>query len=238
MLDNPHDGLKISPTPLRRVINRGSVRVNGRFASRLMRKGIVWESQNEAAFLLRAELDPGVSAIYAQPVRLDLMLGARPRTYVPDFAVVYDDRTEIHEVKPDDEASSPEIVELARAAAHHVRLHGGVYSLALASELRAEPVFRNLKDLWRNLHTYVPNHTCTAMLDCAQSCGPAPVARLAELASQWGGSKERVLAMVAQRHLRLDLNCPVNGDSLVWAPTDFRLPTRLLPLRIPVEGST
>lgn len=225
--------LQISTTPVRRVIERGSVHANGRFASRLMRRTIVWEYQREIPFLLRAELDPSVAAIYAQPMMFNVTVCGRLRSYVPDFAVVYGGRTEIHEVIPDDKALDREVLELTRAAARHVSLRGGVYSVALESELKTQPVFGNLRDLWRNLHTRAPAHTCTAVLDCAQSGGPMTVAKLAEAAWRWDATPQRVLAMAAQRHLRLDLNRPVNRDSLVWAPEAFRLPTRLLPLHVP-----
>lgn len=70
-MENPLQlALDISPTPLRRVVTRSSTRVNGRFASRKMQASIPWESSNEKAFLLRAELDPTVRRIYAQATRL------------------------------------------------------------------------------------------------------------------------------------------------------------------------
>ncbi len=206
--------------------------MNGRFASRLMRKCIVWEAQNEEAFLLRAEHDPGVSAVYAQPIKLDISVAGR-RYYVPDFAVVYDGHIEIHEVKPDDKIDDEEVVEIIKAATRYVSLRGGVFSTALESELKAEPVFGNLRDLSRNLHTRVPVETCTAVLDRAQSAGPTTVAELAEAVRLWDATTKRVLAMVAQRHLRMDLNRPVNRDSIIWTPESFPYPTRLLPLRVP-----
>lgn len=80
--------LHISPTPLRRVIKRGSPRVDGRFASRKMRASIPFESQNEFAFLVRAELDPNISQIYAQPTQLHLSVNGKERRDTADNAEV------------------------------------------------------------------------------------------------------------------------------------------------------
>jgi hypothetical protein len=95
MLNFPGCNLMISDHPVRRVISRGSVRMNGRFASFKMGRTIPWESQNEEAFLLRAELSPDVTAIYAQPLKLSLVTEVGERIHFPDFAVVIDNKLEI-----------------------------------------------------------------------------------------------------------------------------------------------
>ena len=88
--------LEVSEVPVRRVITRGSVRHNGRYASRKMGRTIPWESSNELAFLMLAELDADVTRVYAQPFEIRWSGVRGPRRHIPDFAVLRGASLEVH----------------------------------------------------------------------------------------------------------------------------------------------
>ncbi len=223
----PGTDLHVSVKPTRRVIHRGSVRTNGLFISRKMRRSIPWESSHERVFLWRAELDPEVTAVYAQPMRLTLDDG---RIHYPDFAVTVGERLEIHEVKEDVEAAQPEVEDFLQAARRHVEKRGAPYILALQSFLEAQPILRNMEDVLRRLHSKVAPQIRFAVLTAARRRSPMTIRELAAISAPWGGLPHLVIAMIAHGDLRADLTKPINDDALVWEPGAFPFSSRLLPL--------
>ena len=178
--------LEVSDTPLRRINTRGRVRPTGRFASRKMGRCLPWESSNELAWLQRAELDPGVSAFYAQAIVIDVIVDGRRRSHIPDGVAIRGGRVEVHEVKPDAEAAKSEVRDLALAAARHLRTRGATYGVALESVLKAAPVHANMQNLLRRLHRRVPAAVAVALAAEVQDAGPMSAAALAAATARHG----------------------------------------------------
>lgn len=234
----PGCDLDVSALPLRRVNTRGRVRPTGRFASRKMGCCLPWESSNELAWLQRAELDPGVTVFYAQALAIEVDVGGWRRSHVPDGIAVRRGRVEVHEVKPDADATADEVRALAAAAARHLAPQGATYGFALASSLKAVPVYANMQDVLRRLHRRVPDALARRLVAEAQDAGPLPVAALARAAGHLGGTPENVLALVAHGRLRMDLERPVTAEALVCAPEAFPdlapiLPPPIAPGQLP-----
>lgn len=225
----PGVDLDVSATPLRRINTRGRVRPTGRFASSKMGRCLPWESSNELAWLQRAELDPEITAFYAQALVIELNVGGRLQSHTPDGVAVRRGRVEVHEVKPDADAATDAVRALAAAAARHVRLRGATYGLSLESALKAAPVHANMQHVLRRLHRRVPDALALTLVAEAQDGGPTSVAALARAAGRRGAKPEDVLALVARGRLRMDLGRAVTGDALVWAPDAFPNPVPILP---------
>lgn len=226
----PGFDLEVSETPLRRINTRGRVRPTGRFASRKMGCCLPWESSNELAWFQRAELDPEVSAFYAQPLSIDVTIGGRRRSYIPDGVAVRRGCVEVHEVKPDADAATDDIRALALAAGRHIALRGGTYGFALESALKALPVYSNMRDVLRRLHRRVPDPVARRLIARAQDAGVLTVSELVEAKGPQGGTPEDVLALVARGRLRLDLRRPFSAEAKVWALDAFPAFEPLLPL--------
>jgi hypothetical protein len=231
----PGVDLVVSETPLRRINTRGRIRPNGRFASRKMGRCLPWESSNELAWLQRAELDPEVTAFYAQALVLEVNMGGRPRSHVPDGVAIRRGHVEVHEIKPDEVASADEARDLAIAAARHARLCGAAYGFSLESTVKAAPVHANMQDVLRRLHRRVSDALARALVAEAQDSGPMPAAALADSAVRYGGRFEDVLALVARGRLRMDLSRSVTADTPVWALEAFPDPTPILLPPVPPE---
>lgn len=231
----PGFGLHVSATPLRRINTRGRARPTGRFASRKMDRCLPWESSNELAWLQRAELDPEVTAFYAQPLMVEVSVDGRRRSHFPDGVAVRGGRVEVHEVKPDTDAATSEVRDLATAVARHLRLQGATYGLALESVLKATPHHANMQDVLRRLHRRVPDAVALALIAEAQDRGPTPAGALAQAAKRHGAAFEDVLGLVARGRLRMDLARPIEADASVWAPEAFPYPSSVLPPPLPPE---
>lgn len=225
----PGCDLDVSATPLRRVNTRGRARPTGRFASRKMGRCLPWESSNELAWLQRAELDPDVTAFYAQALAIELSVDGRHRSHIPDGVAVRCGCVEVHEVKPDADAADDDLRALAIAAARHLAPLGATYGFALASSLKALPVYANMQDVLRRLHRRVPDALTRCFIAKAQDAGRVSVAALARAARSLGGTSEDVLATVAHGHLSVDLAHAVDAEALVWAPEAFPNPAPILP---------
>jgi TnsA endonuclease N terminal len=92
------------------------------------------ESSLEADFVLVTSMNPKVSAIYHQRVRITLPNGSK---YIPDFLVIEDGIPKIVEVKPHEFAQQPKWVEklaLAKDICAHAGLH---FELATELDFRA-----------------------------------------------------------------------------------------------------
>jgi hypothetical protein len=66
---------------------KGQAHYPGAYWSAVMGDHLIYESRLELAFLLFADRDPGVRALYSQPFQLSVMAGGKLRRHVPDFLV-------------------------------------------------------------------------------------------------------------------------------------------------------
>jgi hypothetical protein len=201
--------LEISPIPLRRVVTRSSPRSNGWFASRKMRRAIPWSSSIEFAFLVLAELDPSISAIYAQAVRLEVEAVPGRRSYVPDFVVLRSGTVEVFEVKPNIYVESPANIHLLQAAELTLRRRGARFGVALATDLRSEPRYARARDILRWLHHPLPPGLAQRVAATAAVLNPCSVSALLEVHAGDDLTLQDVLALVATNHLQVELTEPV-----------------------------
>ena len=183
-------------------------------------KAIPWESQIEKDFIALAEMDPTVREIYAQPLRVGYEINGVRHTYVPDFALVTAERTEIHEVKPDDAAD--ELQAVFAAIAPVFAKDGLVFCISRESAIRVQQRLKNVWALWRELHVRVP---ATEELRALSAIGDRPGIRICDL----GVPGHLVHALVAQGSLRVALDKPLSASSSVWLPSDFPYEERLVP---------
>ncbi len=169
-----------------------------------------------------------MDGVYVQGFSIQLSVDSRDRSYIPDGIAVRHGRAEVHEVKPDADAATDEVRALTIAAACHLTLRGATYGFALASSLKAVPVYANMQDVLRRLHRRVPDALARRFVAEAQDAGPLPVAVLARMVTHLGGAPEDILALVARGRLRMDLERSVTIKAPVWAPEAFPNPAPIL----------
>lgn len=230
-------GLFISDEPVRKTVRRSSPFANDKVPTR-KRPGtmIHCESTNETALARLAEFDPTVLAYFGQPLCLDLTVRGKPARYTPDFAVIFDEHVEIHEVKSDKHAGEEDVLALAMAAAEAIEAAGGRFSLTTRSMLLVEPRYRNIGQALRRLHDHVDDGLRIILLDRAHALPGATVSEVAKAALPHSASPENVLTLIARGDLRVDLAEPVGLGARVWAPEHFQGEHRVLPFRSPGWG--
>lgn len=223
----------ISPTPVRRVIKRNSQRGDGYFNSRKMGTSLPRESSGERAFLVLAELDPRVTEIYAQPGKLVHRSRTGSAVAYPDFAIVVDGRTEIHEVKEADDYADPEVLEKLYWVGREFEQKGLSYSVTISDTLKPLALSEPISDLLRRLYTRVPALvTLSALRVLADS--PLRIGALLERLPA-GTTFQHIEAMAAQGDLRADLRLPLHRDVEVHSAESGVLFPRLIPFAAPTR---
>ena len=233
MDDRQLPDLQPSETPLRKINIRSADRMTGFIVSRLRPDVCIdHESENEAAFIIRAELDPRVTAIYEQPLELTYCDASSIRKALPDFCITVDGRREWHEVKDDEEYAIPAERERHQWIAREFHRRGHFYSVGLKSQLRAEPEFRHLKAALRRLHTKVPGELWSR-IDAAMDHQPRRVTEVLRATERYGATFETVLALLCSRKLCADIARGVTHDTVVYPAGMVTFP-RLIPFTSPL----
>jgi hypothetical protein len=235
VVDRQFLDLRPSEIPLRKINSRSACRETGFIVSRL-RPGICidHESPNEQAFIIRAELDPRVTEIYEQPLELTYRDGSSIRKAFPDFCITVDGMMEWHEVKEDDQFARPDERERHRWIAREFHSRGHRYSVTLKSQLRKEPEFKNLKRVFRRIHTKVDAEVWSR-IDAAMGHRPCRVDDLLTDTERYGATFEILLALLCSRKLCADIAKGVTHETIVHPADSIRFP-RLIPFTSPLGG--
>lgn len=229
---------KLYVQPLREVNTRESRNITGFVCSRKMPgQAIVHESQNELAFIKRAEIDPRVSEIYAQPIliRYRDANGAWADAF-PDFIIVVDGVAEIHEVKPDRQFGNASIRDKLKRIADASEQHGYLYSAALASQLHRSRDSQAIEAAWRRLKTEVHPITLRAVEDLLED-GSRSIGDLIAATTRYGTSVATFHAMLAMGRIRADMTTPADLDMVVHPRSSNAWFERLIPFNDPREAT-
>ncbi len=130
---------------VRRVITRGPTRVMGKFPSIKSGRAHHWESQLERDRMYALELDPRVIGFCEQPMKLQLYVYGKERTYTPDIAVETRNGTIVEEIKPADKVDK--YLEIYEAASRQLADRGIDFRVVTNIEIRREPFLSNISNL-------------------------------------------------------------------------------------------
>ncbi len=227
---DPSAAFIISPEPVRKVIKR-SGRADSAFFSRKMKKWLPAESAGERAFIRLAELDPSITEIYAQPIKLLHRSRHGAQIAYPDFAIRIEGDWEFHEVKDTSDYADPFTKEKLFWVGTELRSKGYAYSVTLSESIKPLAFSEPVEDLLRRLATEVPAAARMAALRLGQQ-GHLTVRSLLDEAL--GLKFFHVEAMVAQGHLWADVRTPLHLDSAIYPPGSGRR-ERLIPFTPPVR---
>lgn len=234
-------GITISDTPVRRVHTRARRRSTQLVLSRKPLDMLVSESSHEELFHVIAELDTTVSMVRAQPCTLRVPMFGRISRQTPDVAVLAGGRAEIHEIKEAVEFAKPQIrAELLEVRDEIERRGRWHYSVTLDTDLRAQPMLDNVRQLWRCLGDEY-EHRLEVLTRELLDEAPLPILQVIRTVradrelSHLDASWEAMLSMICDGVIDYDVTQPLTLDSLVW--TRFSGPPRgrILPFRRPLR---
>jgi hypothetical protein len=183
---------------------------------------------------MRAELDPRVTEIYAQPLELTYRHGSSIRKAFPDFCITVDGMREWHEVKDDSTYADPDERERHWWIAQEFDSRGHRYSITLRSQLRNEPDIGHLTDVFRRIHTRVTPELWSR-IDLALDGRPQPIGALIDKTAKHGATFPTFLALICSRRLTADIIRGVTTDTIVH-PAGTTTFERLIPFTSPLEA--
>ncbi|HSY35610.1 MAG TPA: hypothetical protein VK814_07670 [Acidobacteriaceae bacterium] len=131
----------------RDVVSRSQSRPSGKFPSLKMGRMLQWESRNELNAFRLLDSNPQINAFTEQPCRIEYTIGGVATYHVPDILVEVDGRKELWEIKPNSEATQPEIAARTVVMSQHLPTWGYVYRVVLADDLLSQPRLRNANRL-------------------------------------------------------------------------------------------
>lgn len=199
----------------RRITNKGSKKIIGKFPSLLMGVIVMWESKLERDFIYLLEFDPDVVSYREQPMRIIYALNGKQRRYTPDFLVLRKEKKQLIEVKPKAKVLKGNNQQRFRIIAEICSARGYEFKLATECEIRVQPRLYNIKLFWKYARTPIyPQHQiyCKEVFDSRQ------VIRLGELIRAFeseGFGRQVVFAMMYHKLLTIDLMQSINSNSLI-----------------------
>ncbi len=234
-------GITIADTPVRRVHTRSRRRSTQLVLSRKPLDMLVSESSHEELFHIIAELDTTVTAVRAQPCTLRVPMFGRISRQTPDAAVMVDGRAEIHEIKEAVEFAKPNVrAELLEVRDEIERRGRWRYSVTLDTDLRAQPLFHNVTQLWRCLGDEY-GHRVEMLTRELLDDGPLSIRRVIrtvrtdEALSPQDMSWEAILSMICDGVIDYDVTQPITINSLIWTSASGPPRARILPFHRPLR---
>jgi hypothetical protein len=144
--------------PARKINNGGKDRVIGNFPSYKMGCMVEWDSQVERDFLFYLEFDDDVIEYHPQPIKYKSSFKNKYQFHFPDFEVVRrsNPRLKYVELKMYSTTENPEFIEKTAAIKAAMEDDGFDYAVVTDVDLRVEPIFSNLKLLYRYIWQDLP----------------------------------------------------------------------------------
>jgi len=195
-----------------RGANRGRF---GKFSSQKMRRNIRARSDLEFDCITWMEFDPDVEAFVEQPVILRYWTENGWHRHIPDLFVRRPGNIDgFVEVKFEKMASRPDHEAKYDAIGQAVAALGYSYEVLTERYIRRQPAFETLRALLlRSRRELLPNPEEISALQHILAGGPLSLNILVERAGNLSASQ--VQALILRGFLRIDLDQPLRGESLV-----------------------
>lgn len=199
----------------RKITNRGSLKVIGKFPSLKMNTTIWWESQLERDYIYLLEIDPDVLSYQEQPFTISYSNLDKRRKYTPDFLVSRKGSKQIIEVKPERKISEPQNTRRLTQAASFCQANNLEFVVVSEKTIRVQPRLDNIKLLYRyarvslSWHNY---HDCKAYFRCVEAKSLIEAERDLEAK---GITRNHLLRLLWSGFLITDLMKPITPLSLI-----------------------
>lgn len=200
---------------VRKITNKGSKKVIGKFASHKLQTSVWWESQIERDFISLLEIDPEVSFYQEQPFHIAYKVAGLEHSYTPDFYVERGHRKQVIEVKPAHEVVKAENARLFRIIRTICAEQNREFSVVTETMIRVQPRLSNIKMLYR--YAKVPLEPQDVVC-CQEFLALHPKARLSDLSRHLTSRNiagQVLYALIYHGLLKVDFSQLINSDSLV-----------------------
>lgn len=199
----------------RKITNRGTKKIIGKFPSLKMNTAIWWESQLERDYIYLLEIDPDVLSYQGQPFTIAYSNLDKRRKYTPDFLVERKDSKQIIEVKPAHKVSEPQNTRRFQQAANVCLANNLEFVVVTEKTIRVQPRLDNIKLLYGyarvslSWHNY---HDCLAYFRCVET--KSLLEASGDLEAK-GITRNHLLRLLWSGFLITDLMKPITPLSLI-----------------------
>ncbi|NPT37489.1 hypothetical protein [Paraburkholderia xenovorans] len=174
-----------------------------------------WESYLERASISTLLMCQDIESFATQPQELIYRLQGLPRSCFPDLFVTGGFGTAYVEVKPLEILVSDENIERYIEVARRLRATGSAIFFFIDTDILVEPRVKTVMFLNRYARTILSAEA----LGKTQQIADKKILPLKQLQAEAGLTLRDVYAMLAQRHLSMDLSTSLRSDSFVWLPS-------------------
>lgn len=200
---------------VRKITNKGSKKVIGKFASSKLNTTIWWESQIERDYIYLLEIDPEVSFYQEQPFHITYRFEGQDHSYTPDFYVERNHRQHVIEVKPEQDVYKEPNEHLFRIIRTICAQQNHEFVVVTETMIRAQPRLNNIKLLHKYSRVPLqPQHISS----CQEFFGYHSEARLGEIYQFLASrkvAKQVLYALIYHGLLKIDFFQPINAHSSV-----------------------
>jgi hypothetical protein len=202
----------------RKITNKGTKKVIGKFPSMKLMKVVWWESQLERDYIYLLEFDPDVISYKEQPLTIYYNSNGKKRRYTPDFLVERAAKRQIIEVKPEEHVTKEENALLFKSVTPLFNQEGYEFLIATDTMIRTQPRLSNIKLLTKYARTPInPQH----QIECHEFFARKQEASLDEIINFFAAKHEGIQVVYSLLYhgvISIDLMQPIEPDSLVLLP--------------------
>lgn len=199
----------------RKITNRGSKKVIGKFPSLKANTSIVWESQLERDYIYLLEIDPDVLTYQGQPFTIVYDNRDKRRKYTPDFLVERNGFRQVVEVKPESKVKEFSHTNRFRQAANFCLTHNLEFVVVTEKTIRVQPRLDNIKLLHKYARVAVPWHGYADCLDYFDSVETSTLLEAEKKLKAKGITYSCLLRLLWSGFFLTDLMQPITAQSLV-----------------------
>ncbi len=199
----------------RKITNRGSKKVIGKFPSLKMNTAIWWESQLERDYIYLLEIDPDVLSYQGQPFTIAYSNLDKRRKYTPDFWVERKGSKQIIEVKPAHKVSETQNTRRFQQAASICLAHNLEFVVVTEKTIRVQPRLDNIKLLHRYARVSLSWHNYIDCLEYFRSVETKSLLEAERDLEAKGITRNYLLRLLWSGFLLTDLMKPITPLSLI-----------------------
>lgn len=199
----------------KKITNRGSIKVIGKFPSLKMNSIVMWESQLERDYIYLLEIDSDVVAYKSQPFTIAYNSQYKRRKYTPDFLVERTNLKQIVEIKQERKIEKFSQSDRYRQAANFCLTHDLDFVVVTEKIIRVQPRLDNIKLLHRYARVVLPWYVYTECFNYFHSVVGSTILEAEARLKAKGISYSCLLKLLWNGFLLTDLMRPITAQSLV-----------------------
>ena len=199
----------------RKITNRGSKKVIGKFPSLKMNTTIWWESQLERDYIYLLEIDPDVTAYQGQPFTITYDNLDKRKKYTPDFLVERKASKQIVEVKLANKVEEFRPTLRFRQAVNFCSTHNLEFVVVTEKTIRVQPKLGNIKLLHRYARVALSWHNYIDCLEYFHSIESGTLVEIERDLKGKGITQNCLLRLIWSGFLITDLMKPITPQSLI-----------------------